>query len=450
MKCRFTFRRCFQTFRSFRSVPFAGLILLQLCALPSPAQGLRIIHIDVEQGDATLMISPSGKTLLVDSGKNGHGERIKAAMNDAGVSEIDDFVLTHYHEDHMGGIDDLIADSVHVLHAYDRGDKEFLPASTTSSSTFRDYQAAVGEHATHLTRGETLPFDPAVLVTCISSGGVVLGETHPSHGVDENDMSISLLVEFHGFRYFIGGDCEKETEQKIADHDLVRNIDACEADHHGSNTSSSPDFMHDLSPTVIIISNGNNALYRHPRQSVLDFYASMTPRPTVFQTNRYLQGGAGGNVPAAFIADTLSTASNGTITLAVSQDGTTYTVTYRDRHIQFTTKHPAIIHRLVIESLLPDPVGDDIDLEEVTIHNAGSASVAMSGWFLKDESGRVWTLAGLGTIAAGQSATVRRNHMPMSLNNTADIVSLIAPDNSIADSVSYSSTQEGTKILTGH
>jgi competence protein ComEC len=433
--------------------PFAlaiCLTLFQISMSLALAQGLRIIHIDVEQGDATLFISPSGKTLLVDSGKNGHGDRIKAAMDAAGVSVVDDFVLTHYHEDHMGGIDDLIADSVHVLHAYDRGDKDFLPASTTHSATFRDYQKAVGETATHLTRGETIPFDPDILVTCISSGGVVLGEVNPAHGVDENDMSISLLLEFHGFRYFIGGDCEKPTEQKIADHDLALDVDACEADHHGSNTSSSPDFMNDLKPTVIVISNGNNALYQHPRQSVLDFYRTMVPQPAVFQTNKYLRGGAGGNEPNAFIADTTSTAATGTVLLTVSASGATYSVSYRDRRFQFTTKRPEIVHRLVIESLLPDPVGDDIDREEAAIHNAGTAAVAMAGWFLKDKSGRVWSLAGTGTIAAGQSVTIRRNHMPMNLNNNGDSVSLIAPDNSIADSFSYTATQEGVRIVTGH
>ena len=71
------------------------------------AQTLKIYHIDVEQADATLVISPSGKTLLIDSGKNGHGSRIKAVMQKAGISRIDHFVSTHYHEDHYGGIDDL-------------------------------------------------------------------------------------------------------------------------------------------------------------------------------------------------------------------------------------------------------------------------------------------------------------------------------------------------------
>ena len=64
-------------------------------ALPACAQTLRIFHIDVEQADATLLVSPSGKTLLVDSGKNGHGPRIKAVMDQANVTTIDFFVKTH-------------------------------------------------------------------------------------------------------------------------------------------------------------------------------------------------------------------------------------------------------------------------------------------------------------------------------------------------------------------
>src|SRR5688572_21510617 len=90
------------------------------------AQDLRIYHIDVEQGDATLFVAPGGKTLLVDSGKNSHGSRIKAVMDDAGVSQIDFFVATHYHEDHYGGIDDLVEDfNIPIVTSYDRGDKQF-------------------------------------------------------------------------------------------------------------------------------------------------------------------------------------------------------------------------------------------------------------------------------------------------------------------------------------
>jgi beta-lactamase superfamily II metal-dependent hydrolase len=112
------------------------------------AKNLRIYHIDVEQGAATLFVSPGGRTLLVDSGKNGHGARIKAVMDQAGVTQIDHFVNTHYHEDHYGGIDELPRDlNITIGQAYDRGDKQFLPASKLNEARFRDYQDNEGVKA---------------------------------------------------------------------------------------------------------------------------------------------------------------------------------------------------------------------------------------------------------------------------------------------------------------
>ena len=86
----------------------ATMLTLSAFAHPTTAQTLRIYHIDVDQADATLIVSPSGQALLVDSGKNGHGSRIQTVMQVAGVTQIDHFVATHYHEDHYGGIDDLV------------------------------------------------------------------------------------------------------------------------------------------------------------------------------------------------------------------------------------------------------------------------------------------------------------------------------------------------------
>lgn len=101
----------------FRSFIWALAVLLS--AVPLSAQTLRIYHIDVEQASATLFVATGGRTLLVDSGKNGQGRRIKAVMDRAGVSVIDFFVDTHYHEDHLGGIDALVALGVPVMEAHD-------------------------------------------------------------------------------------------------------------------------------------------------------------------------------------------------------------------------------------------------------------------------------------------------------------------------------------------
>lgn len=97
------------------------------------------------------------------------GGRIKAVMDRDGVSAIDFFVLTHYHEDHDGGIDDLVHLGVPVRQAYDRGDKTSLPASQRNQATFKDYQAALGDDAQQLRGGMTVPLDSLMTVTCISS-----------------------------------------------------------------------------------------------------------------------------------------------------------------------------------------------------------------------------------------------------------------------------------------
>ena len=154
--------------------PFTYLFLITSGFITTAsAQNLHIYHIDVEPADATLFVSPSNRTLLVDSGKNGHGDRLMSAMNEAAVTQIDAFVCTHYHEDHYGGIDDLINNhQVAVLESYDRGEKNYIPASKRNSTTFPGYTNAVGEDAIILRPGDEIQFDPEIRVTCISSSGV--------------------------------------------------------------------------------------------------------------------------------------------------------------------------------------------------------------------------------------------------------------------------------------
>ena len=168
-------------------------VLLALCvASPLAAQTLRIYHIDVEQADSALIVMPNGKTLLIDSGKNSHGKRILAVMDHAGVTQIDAFVASHYHEDHFGGIDDLVKNGIPILESYDRGRRDTVRPDDKSKGTYKDYMASVGEDAHALQSGDTIDLDPLVSVTCIASSGSALG-VGPVSSSDENDLSVSLL-----------------------------------------------------------------------------------------------------------------------------------------------------------------------------------------------------------------------------------------------------------------
>lgn len=428
-----------------------------LVATPGFAQTLRIYHIDVEQGDSTLIVTPSGRTLLIDSGRNGDGPRVRAVMNTAGVTQIDAFVATHYHSDHYGGIDDLVEKlKVPVLESFDRGDKVCcLSAKKKKEPTFVDYQRAVGEDAMPLRPGATINLDPLVSIVCVASGSVVTGESGPADGSEENDFSVGVLIGFAGFRAFFGGDMEEHTEAKVVARHLVTNVDLYKASHHGSHSSSSQPFMTDLLPTVVVISNGNRKDFAHPRQVTLNTYQKLHPPPTVFQTNKYLAGGplAGGNVPDAFIADPETKDQDGTILVTVDGSAHTYTVSYGTTIRNFMVKAPSgpppsLSTSVVIESVLPNPVGDDDQLEEISLRNKGTASVSLVGWILRDRSGLTRTFSG--TIGANQSRTFRRNGQDLSLNNGGDEIVLIDAQQAERDRFEYTASTEGTVIKTEH
>ena len=415
---------------------------------PVAAQELRIFHIDVEQGDATLLVAPGGKTLLVDSGRNGDGDRIQAVMAEAGVTQVDAFVCTHYHADHYGGVDELAGLGVAVVQAFDRGDKDLLPASKLDETRFKEYQASVGDTAEALLPGATLDLDPNLTITCIASGRRLLGDLSPTPGSDENDNSVALLVEFGEFAYFVGGDIETHTEKAIADRDLLLDVDVYQANHHGSDTSSEESFVKDLAPSVIVISNGNRADYRHPRQSTLDFFETLTPKPAVFQTNKYFKGGNGGNVPDEFIADPETHDEDGTILITVDATAGHYSVAYRELSKTFPVKG-ASAGSLVIASLLPDPRGSDREKEVVTLRNDGAFAVPLAGWTLRDEDGHFVHLGIHGSLAPTETLDVVRSGSRLSLNNDGDEIRLVNDLGTTVSVVRYGPVAED-QVVPGH
>jgi competence protein ComEC len=427
----------------------AWVLLLEFVA-PAGAQSLRIYHIDVDQGGATLFVAPGGSSLLVDTGRNGHGDRIRTVMADAGISQIDHLVITHYHDDHYGAADELVVEQppITVVNVYDRGDKAFLPSAKLSAPRFTEYQTALGHRARHLMRGETIALDPSMVVMCVASGSVVLGETQVQHGGDENDMSVALLIQYGDFRYFAGGDIEAHTEDKIAALDLVTDVDVYQADHHGSDTSSSPNFLADLAPSLIIVSNGDRADYRHPKQSTLNAFLGVTPTPTVIQTNQYTKGGDGGNVPSGFIADLVPNDSDGTVLITVSANGA-YSAQYRSMTRTFQSKPRTSLQAPAVRivSLLPDPTGSDRDLEAVTIRNDHSVDIDLTGWLLRDLTARVWSLSSLGALSPGEEARIVRNGMAMSLDNEGDTIELVNAAGAIAHRVTYGPTATAAIVL---
>lgn len=152
-------------------------------------------------------------------------------------------------------------------------------------------------------------------------------------------------------------------------------VDYYKGDHHGSHTSSSAAFMNDLRPTVIVLSNGSDGLYKHPRQVSLQRYGSLVPPTTVFQVNKCFHPAPCTNVPDAQIADPETVDQDGTILTTVDGVANAYTVVYGTTTRSFTIKAPTtstpVAASVVISSVLPNPAGSDEQNESVTIQNKG-------------------------------------------------------------------------------
>ena len=228
---------------------------------------LEIHHIDVGQADATLLIEPSGETMLIDSGdwRQGGSEVIEY-LEDQDVDRIDHLVATHAHADHIGGHDAIIehyeveVDGIGA--AYDSG-------VAHTSQTYDRYLDAIEDHDVELLiveDGDHIEF-----------GDVTVDVLNPPAGDSGSDLhynSVTLAIEFGEFSYLTTGDAEADAEQRLVDdHGDELEADAYQAGHHGSTTSSTAPFMDQVTPNVAIISSAYDSQYGHPHDEVLEDYA---------------------------------------------------------------------------------------------------------------------------------------------------------------------------------
>jgi competence protein ComEC len=256
------------------------LTLLPLCA-PSGAvaqaatsnHDLQIYAIDVEGGQATLLVSPSGKSLLVDTGWPGNNgrdaQRIQAAMKDAGITSIDKVLITHFHVDHVGGVPNLV-EHVKVGEFLDHGVNR-----EDSDITRHDYAAYVKAIGTTPRRtihpGDTIEI-PGLSILVLTADGehinAVPGITpkpnslcasEPKWELDttENPRSAGILVRFGKFRFLDLGDLTKAKEiPLVCPANLIGQVDLFLVNHHGFNLSNSKSFVHAIHPRVAIMDNG--------------------------------------------------------------------------------------------------------------------------------------------------------------------------------------------------
>ncbi|QSW99726.1 ComEC/Rec2 family competence protein [Haloterrigena alkaliphila] len=229
---------------------------------------LEIHHIDVGQADSTLLITPEGETILIDTGDwRADGREVIDYLEAEGIDRIDHLVTTHGHADHIGGHPAVIE------HFEERGEgvgAVYDPGVASTSATYDRYLDAVEEYDVSLyqvTAGDSLPLeDESVDATVLNP---------PEDGGDDIDADgVVLAVEYGGFSYLTTGDAEETAERRLVDEraeDLA--ADAYQAGHHGSSTSSTAPFLEAVDPEIAVVSSALDSQYGHPHDEVLEAFA---------------------------------------------------------------------------------------------------------------------------------------------------------------------------------
>ena len=218
---------------------------------PAPEGTLRLVMIDVGQGDALLLVGPEGTSLLVDGGKSGSDDELERALADAAVTELDYTLLSHMHADHLGAMDELLGAHPEVRRCYDHG-------GSASTNAYESYAAEASRCRTTLHGGDSIDLGPGVQADILHPGSP--GDS------DENANSIVLRVAFAGVTMLLGGDCPEDDCEEDLDPGIV---DIYKVHHHGSASSSSAAFLDRIRPELALISVGDNS-YGHPTEDAMD------------------------------------------------------------------------------------------------------------------------------------------------------------------------------------
>ncbi|MEZ2347918.1 ComEC/Rec2 family competence protein [Terriglobus sp. RCC_193] len=330
----------------------ATLSLSALLTLGAFAQknSLRITAIDVEGGQATLFVTPSGQSLLVDTGwdkNNGRdADRIVAAAKAMGLSRIDTVLLTHYHDDHIGGVPQL-AERFPIGAFLDHGER--IPSDPNDTSFLANYRQllATGKYKHFVVKaGDKLPA-PGFDAVAISSAGVVMDHDReapavhrgsnplcanvqqPATDTQENGQSLGIMIRFAGRKIVDAGDLTSDREYSlVCPVNKLGVVDLLIVSHHGVDWSSSPVFINSIAPRVAIMDNG---AHKGASTSVIDTIRKSSRMEALYQLHlappagspnpgKTPQEGPEHNVPEAFIANTPGTDGRNVV-IAIGADG---------------------------------------------------------------------------------------------------------------------------------
>ena len=257
----------------------AGVFLIFLVGHPFPPQlvahQLEMTTIDVGQGDSVLLVTPAGKTILVDAGgfpqfkgrpkpRLDIGEDVVSPyLWSRSIRHLDVVVLTHAHEDHSGGI-------VSILENF-RPKELWVGAmpDVPAWQVVRDKANALGITILRKNAGEHLNWGDALIQFLAPNADYEPGAT-----VKNND-SLAFQIAFGERKFLLTGDIEKQVEARLSVDGVLQQVDVLKVPHHGSKTSSTPYFLEQTDPTIAMVSAGLENRFHHPHPDVVERFQRM-------------------------------------------------------------------------------------------------------------------------------------------------------------------------------
>lgn len=240
-----------------RNKIFLSILIIISLLIGCDKKSLLSIHmIDVGQGDSILVQTPTNKNILIDGGDEDSKNIINSYLRQKRIKTIDIIIATHPDSDHIGSLDNVIK-KFNVNSIY-------MPEQSTNSESYQNLINSCTDKnlaIQYLYKDDVLNIDNNINIYVLS----------PSYIQEESNLnSIVFKLTFNNNSFLFMGDAEEENEKEILRSFELNNINFIKIGHHGSNSSSSLEFIKKINPDIAAISCGYKNQYGHPHKAVID------------------------------------------------------------------------------------------------------------------------------------------------------------------------------------
>ncbi|MGQ3331212.1 lamin tail domain-containing protein [Halorubrum sp. FL23] len=391
----------------------------------TPDGELTVYMLNVGQGSSTLIIGPTGETILIDSGDwRDDGEGVINFLEAKDITRIDHLVTSHADADHIGGHAAIID---HFETTGDGVGAVYDPGIASSSATYESYLDAIENH--DVTLYQTYAGD-TIDVEGVDAQVLAPPEGYLANG-DRNENSLVLHLQYGNSSFLLPGDGETESEEYLVEtygHEL--NATVLAVGHHGSRSSTSESFLETASPRVAVVSSAYDSQYGHPHEEVLTrldqrsvptFWTGTHGNVRLTSNGSAIRVATQRDAPTDAVAlrdgEPISTAADAGFTdrVVIPTSGTAAPVTPDDDASDSSTPEANdstagdTNTSLSIAEIHADADGNDnenLNDEYVVLENTGQTTLDLSGWTVSDSADHTYTIPRGVELTAGAQVVV--------------------------------------------